>query len=376
MRNLTEPLTTATIISELAAAVARPPFTDWLGEFGEADLHEWIRSELGHDGVLDDFQPHGAQHFAKAIGPQRLLHVISGNTPHAGMQSLLRGLLLPGTHNWVKLPTGGLPEIVTFRDALPPALAQRVELSETLPDAWLAHAEAVVVFGSDATIAEFHRRVRADQKFIAHGHRVSLGIVFEDLAGESAAAAARDASRFDQRGCLSPHLFYVGGGAARDYAAALAREMEIYNRREPRTALSPGEAARIHALREEMRFRAANDSARVALWASSGTTEWTVIFDASDPAFTTVTADRVVFVKPLPPLAELPAALGAALPSLGALGLWPATLENARALVALGLPAARLCPIGRMQDPPLTWHQDGAPSLGALVRWVDFEPGA
>lgn len=368
-------MTTAQTISRLAAAVARPPFTEWLGNFGERELRELLRCELGHEEMLDDFQPHGS-HFAKAIGPRVILHVVSGNTPHAGMQSLLRGLLLPRAHNLLKLPTGGSPEIVAFRDALPRELAARVELSETLPEEWLARAEAVVVFGSDETIAEFRRRTRPEQKFIAHGHRVSLGIVFDDPELVSAPGAARDASRFDQRGCLSPHLFYVRGDAAsvRAYAAALAHEMDLFNRAQPRATLSASEATRIHALREDWRFRAANDPARITLWASPGSTAWTVISDATDSLFTASTADRVVFVKPLPPLEKLSAALGPARTHLGAIGLWPATLENARALVALDdLPAARLCPIGKMQDPPLTWHQDGAPSLGGLVRWVDFE---
>ena len=33
----------------------------------------------------------------------------------------------------------------------------------------------------------------------------------------------------------------------------------------------------------------------------------------------------------------------------------------------------RLCPLGRMQVPPLTWRHDGRPPLGDLVTWVDFE---
>ena len=39
----------------------------------------------------------------------------------------------------------------------------------------------------------------------------------------------------------------------------------------------------------------------------------------------------------------------------------------------MDLGASRYCPLGAMQQPPLTWHQDGAPPLGALVRWIDLE---
>jgi hypothetical protein len=35
--------------------------------------------------------------------------------------------------------------------------------------------------------------------------------------------------------------------------------------------------------------------------------------------------------------------------------------------------ATRVCPLGRMQNPPLTWRHDGRPALGDLVLWTDFE---
>ena len=33
----------------------------------------------------------------------------------------------------------------------------------------------------------------------------------------------------------------------------------------------------------------------------------------------------------------------------------------------------RVCPIGQMQRPPLSWHHDGRPNLADLVQWTDFE---
>jgi hypothetical protein len=33
----------------------------------------------------------------------------------------------------------------------------------------------------------------------------------------------------------------------------------------------------------------------------------------------------------------------------------------------------RVCSLGRMQRPPLTWRHDGRPSLGDLVTWTDWE---
>ena len=349
---------TAERARHLAAAAGRFPF---LGGTTDDDLLALVRAELGHAEALDDFAPHGGQ-LARAFGPTTILHIVSGNTPAAGLQSLIRGLLL-GAHNLCKAPSAGLPEIAEFRTALPPELAARVEIAGELPDDWLARAEAVIVFGHDATIAHFRALARPEQRFIAHGHRLSFGMVFYDPAFTSAPLAARDASLFDQQGCLSPHVFYVAGHA-REYAARLAEEMRAFQAEEPRGRVSLSEANSIRTLREDLAFRAAQGEP-VALWQSEGSTAWTDAFDAT-PGFPRSPLNRFVFVKPLP--ADLAAELREVRAHLSCAGIWPATPAHARALAPLGV--SRICPLGRMQSPPWTWLQDGAPALAPLVRWV------
>jgi hypothetical protein len=356
--------TTAARAAALAEAASRFPL---LGEIRAADLLACVALELGHAEILDGFRPYGG-HFARALAPETILHVVSGNTPHAALQSLIRGLLL-GSRNRVKLPSSGLPEAEEFVRALPPALAARVEFATELPDAWLREAGAVVIFGSDETIAHFRDLAPAGVPFQAHGHRVSLGIVFDDPDFASVEAAARDVSLYDQQGCLSPHVIYVAGDA-RAYAERLAAAMEAFNRHTPRGAIGLSEMAAIADLRASAAFRAAGGKS-VALWQSAASTDWTVIYE-EEPTFTASPLNRVVFVKPLP--AALAAALAPVRHWLGAIGIWPATEAHA-ALVA-GLGASRICPLGRMQFPPAAWHAEGLPNLASLVSWVDFEPAA
>src|SRR5215210_3922726 len=140
-------MTTRERAAHLTEAARR--FPHLLGEINASDLLDVVRWELGHADVLDDFQTY-AGHQAKALAPRTILHIVSGNTPHAGLQSVLRGLLL-GSHNLCKIPSGGLPEIQRLRDALTPTLAASVEITPELPPDWLARAEAVVVFGHDDT---------------------------------------------------------------------------------------------------------------------------------------------------------------------------------------------------------------------------------
>jgi len=53
---------------------------------------------------------------------------MSGNTPHAALQALIRRRLL-GSRNLVNIPSAGLPEVGAFRDARPQSLRDTIEIS-------------------------------------------------------------------------------------------------------------------------------------------------------------------------------------------------------------------------------------------------------
>jgi len=356
---------TLELATHLAHAAQAFPF---LGPITKEGLMEIVRAEPGHAEALDRFVPYNGHH-ARALGPCRVLHIMSGNTPHAGLQSLIRALLL-NAFNWCKVPTGGLPEIAQFQERLPFELARRITISEELPGDWLDQADAVVVFGRDETVEHFHKRVRADQRFIAHPHRVSFGIVFDDPRFQSVADVARAASLYDQQGCLSPHLFYVNARIAREYAERLAAEMAAFERETPRGVISLPEESHIATLRKDFHFRAAvcEDAEKPAVWESPDSTAWTVLYDP-EPQFTVSCLNRVVYVKPLPD--DLPKAVSRVYKHLSTVGIHPATPFNAEQAAQTG--ASRICPIAKMQHPPLTWHHDGQPVLTPLVHWVDFE---
>jgi hypothetical protein len=352
-----------------AIAEAAEPFEELLGSTSAEDLLGWVAVELGSAKALDSWVQHGGVK-TRALTPDTIMHVVSGNTPHAALQSLLGGLLL-GSHNLVKLPRGGLVEVDNFVSRLPDALRRLVEVREDLPAEWIVRADAVIVYGADETIAALRRRVPVEKIFIGHGHKLSLGIVWDDPAFASCAGAARDASLHDQQGCLSPQVFYVretAPGYARAYAEKLADAMEEFRRSCPRGALTVEEKAAIANLRAAYRFRAAGDL-RVALWEGGEAMDWTVIYE-EDAWFTASPLNRVVFVKPLPD--NLPGAMGPALGYVGAVSLWPCMEAVADRFAALC--PSRFCAMGRMQDPPWTWHNGGVARLHSLVKWVDFEP--
>lgn len=329
------------------------------------DLIECVRLELGHEEILDGFQPYGG-HLSKAVAPVTILHILSGNTPHAALQTMLRGLLL-GSHNLVKFPSSGLGELERFPEMLPPVLREKLECSRHLSKDWLKRPEAWVVFGNDATIAEFRAVCPPGVSFLGHGHRISLEIVLEDPDGKSCALAARDISLFQQMGCLSPQVLFVAGDAL-GYAGLLAGEMEKWHNAHPVPASSLEVQAEVAGVRADWEFRASSDPS-IRIWKGRGSPGWTVVHE-SGAEFPVSPLNRFVFVKPLPENFEEWLSRNAR--HLGGLGIWPCTPENALRYSEAGF--SRICAIGEMQNPPFTWHADTVQNLAPLVRWVDFHP--
>ena len=351
-----------------------------LGSISAESLLDLVAAELGRRDALDGFGNYGAAGQSesaerplrtRAIAPSCVLHIVAGNTPIAGLQSLIRGLLL-GSQNLVKLPSAGLPEIDAFVARLAPGLSRQVTLCRALEDDWLRRANAIIVFGDDDTVDHFRRQARADQSFIAHGHAISFGVIFSDPDGTAAERAARDVGLYDQQGCLSPHCFYVDNAAidAKGFAGSLATAMANYEKIDPRSDLAIGESAAITALRDSYTFRAASDE-DVAIWQSPTGSEWTVIYDPSS-GFAVSPLNRVAFVKPLPTsdITELAGELGIVHPYLSSIAVHPFTDSHAESLCYLN--ASRICALGAAQQPHPLWHQDGRPQLSPLVKWQDI----
>jgi len=326
------------------------------------DMLDCLRLELGHEEILDGFQPYGG-HRSMAVAPRSILHILSGNTPHAALQTILRGLLL-GSHNLVKIPSVGLGKMEGFSSLLPPGLASKLECSRRLEEGWLERAEAWVVFGGDSTVAEFRAKCPPRIPFQAHGHKVSLAVVLDDPECLSCPLAARDVSLFEQQGCLSPHVIYVADDARR-YAAALALEMERFALANPVSPMPLAVQAEIAHARADWEFRASGDR-DVRVWKGNG---WTVVLENGD-GFPVSPMHRFIFVKPLPE--DLFSCIGHLSSHLGGLGIWPGTPASALRFAGAGF--SRICPIGRMQDTPFTWHADSRQNFASLVRWVDFAP--
>ena len=242
-------------------------------------------------------------------------------------------------------------------------------------DAFLA-ADCVVATGADATVARLAARVAPPRRFVGYGHRVSFAALGAEALGGAAledacARLALDVALWDQLGCLSPVALLVAGdaAAARSAAEALAAALARIERDLPRGALAPEAAAAIAHERAEAELRAAAHG-RVALFAGQAST---VVAEA-DARPRPVPLHRFVRVLPCSTpdgVADALAPYGPHLAAVGLAGFGSGAARLAEALAALG--ASRVCPLGAMQAPPLSWCHDGQGVLAPLARLTSVE---
>jgi hypothetical protein len=374
-----------------AATLARGLW-DFFQLLNGENLEALIAHDLGHKDRLDGLVATPAEQKANrasiAVGPELIAHITAGNIPNATFTSIVLGLLTRSAQ-FVKCPTGAsfLPRMFahSLYDA-DPKLGACLEIAEwpggsvEVENMLFSEADCVTVTGSDETVAALRPRIPVKTRILSYGQRVSFGyITAEVLSGfhvkKVVGHAAMDVIAWDQLGCLSPHVLYVehgGGLSAEQFAEKLAEELAEREAAEPRGRLSAEEAATIASKRSFYKVRAAN-SPDTRLWCSEDSTAWTVIYEA-DPRFQLSSLHRFIYVKAVTDLADLLQGAENVRGKVSTVGL--AAPEDRAPQIAAQLArwgVTRVCPLGQMQRPPLTWRHDGRPSLGDLIAWTDWE---
>lgn len=340
--------------------------------FPRAELLRLVRDQLGHVDALDRWIVRGGKR-VRAKAPQSIYHICAGNLAVSARTSIVHGLVL-GAHNIVKLPgdrddASTRQEILGFIRGLPAPLRKLVEAHNKLDEKALHRADAVVAFGSDATMTSIREKLRFDQKFVAHGHAVSLLWLSapNKLTSKQARACATDVLTYDQLGCLSPQAIYVPPGAnVEALAEKLAQALEtewLASAKKPARPLSV--AARIAEARDVAFAR----GHRVWL-PPSRHLGWMLISDP-DPAFSPSPLHGVIVLRRCAEakLVKALSVVSGRISTVGVAGRLSSRLE--KDFLSLGV--SRFCPAGRMQFPPLTWHHDGRQTLAELVTWIDAE---
>jgi hypothetical protein len=360
--------------------------------FTEDNLHELLEQELGGAGRLDDFAASetavSTRRSAMVRSPELLVHVCAGNLPNPTWTNMLLGALIRSSQ-FVKCASGAscLPRLLAHslyrQDA---KLGACLEIAEwpggktEFEDCLFAEAACVTATGSDETLAAVRARMPSATRFVGYGHQVSFAyLTSKAIAGSAvdklAVAAATDVIAWNQKGCLSPHVFYVEEGGANGgqlFAARLAEALNHCENTEPRGPLPVEESAVIATRRASYELRAAR-LLDTLCWFSPDSTAWSVVYEA-EPRFQLSCLNRFIYVKSVPDLTHALHGAESVQSKVSTVGLAATTAERkALALHLARWGVRRICPIGQMQNPPLSWRHDGRPVLGDWLNWTDWE---
>ena len=370
-------------------AMVRTGLTRLLAGCRKEQMIELLTEELGDAEVLDGFRPRrAARGRHRAVGPGLVAYVFSGNVPGLPAIGMIQALLVKSA--CLGKPASEEPVFPALfarsLAALDPTIASAIAIvpwtggDRAIEDAVFGVSDAVVVYGSDTAVASLRARAPATARFVGHGHKMSFAVIGrEALMLESVDALADrlayDVSLFDQQGCVSAHLVYVerGGGVSPEgFAERLAVAMASFEQAMPRGRVTIEEAAAIQQARTAAEMQELRGEPG-RLFASQGGTAWTVIYDES-PAFAPSCLNRVVRVKAVRDVGELPSLLKPASRYLQTVGVAMDDLRRDRLAEALArLGVCRISAIGSMPHPPLAWHHDGGSTLLPLLRWVGID---
>jgi hypothetical protein len=356
------------------------------------NLQALLTQDLAHVQRLDSMVATSAEqkrnHAATATGPEFLVHIAAGNIPNPILMCTVLGLLIRSAQ-FVKCASGAslLPRLFahSLYDA-EPKLTSCLEIAEwrggrtDLESVLFQEADCVTATGNDETLADIRYHLPIKVRFLGYGHRVSFGYVANEVlsgfgAKKLVARAADDVTAWDQLGCLSPHVIYVehgGGCSVEQFAEMLAEELDRREASQPRGKISTEAAAVISSKRGFYLVRAGN-SHDTRIWFSKDSTAWTVVYEA-DARFQLSCLHRFIYVKGVTDLTEALQNADSVRGKVSTVGLAASeekAVELATQLARWGV--TRVCPLGQMQNPPLTWRHDGRPHLGDLVTWTDWE---
>lgn len=372
-------------------AAIRKGLAGYLASFRQENLRRLLDEELGNAEVLDRFVSRSVvPGLVRAIGPRLTFHSFSGNTPGLPAQSLVAAMLVKSA----SLGKSAAEEplfAALFAESLGAVdtdlgrcLAvtywpgSELTIDSSVARTAMDEAEVVVAYGGSDAIAGVRAAI-GKQRFLAYGHKLSFGMVTREvlvpsLLDELVERAAYDVVKFDQQGCLSPHVFYVEEGGTvglEAFAERLAKSLARWEQLMPRGRLTVVERQRLAETVRQHEFRVARGEGKLWGGASAG---WAVLV-SEDPAFEASCLNRVVWLKPLRDAEELKDLLVPVREFLQTAGVstseerLPKLLEE---LAQLGLD--RICPLGQMGDPPVTWHHDGRFNVLDFLRFIDWEP--
>lgn len=378
------------IVTGYDIEMIRSGLTGYLKTFRQPQLKRFLAEDFADPQILDDFQPRPNGGFARAFGPELLMHIWAGNVPGLPLWSLICGILVKAG-NIGKLPSaeplmaGWFAQLLADID---PKLGECLAVvgwkggDSAAEKSWFKQPDVLVAYGGNATLTAIKQQLPVTTRFLPHGHKISIGLVARSAldarqGAELARRVAYDVMRYDQAGCYSPQMLFVERGghlSPHEFAAYIAHELRALERKHPRHPLSLAETHTLAAWRSGEEIRALQGDRTLFGDASEC---WAVVcVDAPEPLSPAALGRtlKVVTVDDVDEAITLIAPQSIYLQT-AAVAADPSTLFRlASTLGQAGV--TRITGFGAMTSPAAGWHHDGRFNLLDLVTVTEIERAA
>jgi hypothetical protein len=361
----------------------------------EESLTRLLYTEFSQPEVLDSFQPDASGGQVRALGFPLTFYLGAGSVPGVATTALIRALLVKSAA-LLKPGVGDLVLPVLFTRALAEEDGDLARSTAVLywpggerdrTEAALGEADLVVTYSSDETVRWVRERLQPHIPLRAYRHRLGLGLIGREVLEEggvagqkdgpswrSALAAGKAVALFDQRGCVSPHVFLVetgGGVGPEEWAALLAGALEELEGSLPSGPPTTAAAVALQQIRGEAEL--AEGLGRGKVIHGGAKAPWTVVFLPGGeiaPSCLNRTA-RVIPVDDVTEALTRMEGWASYLQTVGVAGFQGRMEDLLEGLARLGV--SRITDLESMPWPPAWWHHDGSGPLRDLVRWTDLE---
>lgn len=340
-----------------------------------AKLYDILETDLGDPLLLDDWIPRQSV-FLRAVPKGRILHLMVGNVPLAGLFTIVRGLLTKNV-TVAKLPKRDLVSTLAFARTfvdVDPAHPLTRALSvmywpggSAIEQSFVENSDVICAWGQRSSIESVKPRVPVGVDLLEFGPKESLMLVAgpEHEWPDVAVRAAYDLSVYEQEACFSPQRIFVEGDAEK-FAGLLAEALDRVLKRVPGGYVPVDKQAHITRARQEAKF----DGHHVRQSAGS---EWTVVTVAPGefPAFEHPLG-RTAYVHQVDRLDDMIGQIHRETQTIS-VHPWERGMELGRQLTLAG--AGRVTEIGLMSRPRPGFVHDAMRPLHSMVRWVAVERG-
>jgi len=377
-----EPLLLARVLADLFAKWRQPDYPLRRRALDATCTLNGVNRELldtSLDALLRNFTSDQLLSLARRCPPTQAVvgFIMPGNVTGAGLHEVVQSLLA-GACPLIKPARADpyfFPALAASLRTLDLHLGARMAVlnwSRAEQEATQALSRAcdlVVAFGDDSTMAQLAALM--GDKLIDFGARMSIALIAREaiLDDTLAQALARDATLFEQRGCLSLHQVFVEGAnwQARELAQKIAHALGQMAQRWPPGQSDLGDQASARVVSEEAYWRMAGGQ-DLQVWGGPTGLEWRVIYDC-EAELSASPLQRTLRITAAPDLDQLRRRLRPG--ELRVEGV--ALADPARRLVALEprlrqLGASYFCSPGQLQSPPPAWPHGGGRLLRRLLQ--------